>query len=187
MEKLKLDTIYQVLNNIEKRPAMFLGNERTFQSLDAFINGLSINAKPSFFHPENENDFSNFSIWLLGHINPHFGLSAGWFWQIWNKNNKDNNKSFEDFFSLIKTFKDSTQEKSPVSIYPKTQNWTTISSTGTKERQEQITTLEKVKYSNSNTIWLLGYSSNKEIIYEQWFIDKEELEETIKKEFQIKN
>ncbi|WP_442264893.1 hypothetical protein ACSIGC_11120 [Tenacibaculum sp. ZS6-P6] len=104
---IKKLNIYQILDHLEKRKALYLGNHYSFNSLDAFINGYSCAADDSDWYSEEFNNFSFFNVWLLGHLPKHFGEAGGWYWQIHNRNLNDDKNAFKEFFFFLNLFKTS--------------------------------------------------------------------------------
>ncbi|WP_271766702.1 hypothetical protein [Aquimarina algiphila] len=166
--------IYDLLNHLEKRRAMYLGNEYTFQSLDAFLTGFSISADKTQYISDMYNDFSDFNIWLLGHLPKHFGQSGGWHWQISNRNQNDDENAFKEFFEFVKVFKSSKKNVEQIKIKPFEFKKTEFNiETKTEiEKQEIIDSIHKITLENSKTIWLKGYHKKK-LTYNQWCLSKE--------------
>jgi hypothetical protein len=101
----KQTNIYNILEHLEKKKALYLGNHYNFNSLDSFITGFTIAASAQQLQHERYPDFNLFSIWLLGHLKKHFGQSGGWHWQIRNRNLKNDEKAFREFFAYLDLFK----------------------------------------------------------------------------------
>ncbi|WP_299833854.1 hypothetical protein [uncultured Tenacibaculum sp.] len=155
--------IYQILDHLERRKALFLGNHYSFNSLDAFINGYSCTANDSHWYSEEFNDFSFFNVWLLGHLPKHFGETGGWYWQIHNRNLNDDENAFKEFFFFLNLFKTSKKFTNKITdISYSIENKTTATS-------HKIDTIEKVTFENSTSIWIFSYSNN-ELVDENWFV-----------------
>ena len=86
---------------------MYLGNGYNFNSLDSFLTGFTIAASDGQLQLNDYPNFRYFSIWLLGHLDIHFGLAGGWHWQIINRNPNNDEKAFEEFFTFLEVFKSS--------------------------------------------------------------------------------
>jgi hypothetical protein len=108
--------IYDILDHLEKRRALYLGNHYNFDSLDSFVNGFTMAASTSQLQHDNYPDFNLFSIWLLGHLKKHLGQSGGWNWQIRNRNLKNDEKAFKDFFMFLNLFKKSKLKKREIKV-----------------------------------------------------------------------
>jgi hypothetical protein len=103
--KERQSNIYDILDHLEKRRALYLGNHQNFNSLDSFVTGFTIAASVQQLRHERYPDFNLFSIWLLGHLKKHYGQSGGWHWQIRSRNLKNDEKAFKEFFVFLDTFK----------------------------------------------------------------------------------
>jgi hypothetical protein len=97
--------LYDILTDIEKRPAMFLGNGFDLKSLDNFILGFMYGggklSNPKSHYP----DFSLFTNWLGGMLKINSEKSAAnWSWLLKEKF-KDDKKTFMNFFYYLNIFK----------------------------------------------------------------------------------
>jgi hypothetical protein len=108
--------IYDILDHLEKRKALYLGNHYNFNSLDSFVTGFTIAASMRQLQHERYPDFNLFSIWLLGHLKKHFGQSGGWHWQIRNRNLKNDEKAFKEFFMYLDLFKNAKLKRREMTI-----------------------------------------------------------------------
>ncbi len=108
--------IYDTLDHLEKRRALYLGNHGNFDSLDSFVTGFTMAASSSQLEHNNYPDFNLFSIWLLGHLKKHFGQSGGWHWQIRNRNLKNDEKAFKEFFMYLDLFKKSNLKRKEIIV-----------------------------------------------------------------------
>ena len=97
--------LYEILDQIEIRAGMYLGPNHNFKSLHSFVTGFATAASSKQLQAEKYPDFNLFSIWLLGHLKRNFGLSAGWYWQIHNRNPTDDDRAFKEFFQFLREFK----------------------------------------------------------------------------------
>jgi hypothetical protein len=80
--KEKEFNIYDILEDLEVRKGLYLGTHFNFDSLDSFINGFTLAAKPKQLKREGLPNFGLFSTWLLGHLTKQYGQAGGWHWQI---------------------------------------------------------------------------------------------------------
>lgn len=183
-EKIKL---YDLLEHLEKRKAMYLGNEYTFHSFDAFMNGFSISADNSQYKSELYNNFSDFNIWLLGHLPEHFGHSGGWHWQISNRNPNDDEKAFEEFFKFLEIFKKAKRKVEKITI-DKFDFEKAEFDTRTKieiSKREVVNSLNKITFEHSTTIWIEGFD-NEKMTYDCWCVTEKEFENIMKNLNKIK-
>ena len=172
--------IYDLLDHIEKRKAMYLGNEYTFQSLDAFLTGFSMSANSKQYQSDIYNNFLDFNVWLLGHLPKHFGQGGGWHWQISNRNPNDDENAFKEFFEFVKAFKSSKKHVEQIKIKPFEFKKTEFNiETKTEiEKKEIIDSIHKITLENSKTIWFKGYHKKK-LTYTQWCLSEEAFEEML--------
>jgi len=188
--------IYEILDRLKIRRAMFLGNHYNFNSLDSFITGFMLAASDDQVELNDYPNFGYFNTWLLGHLDKHYGFSGGWHWQITNRNPSDDQKAFDEFFHFLNIFKESKthckfkliDEKAinfyksspitrfeiidgkeiPLSAIPSKITWTTI--------------------DNSSTVWISYLDKGEKNIYnEKWFINSGEAVDSLNSEFGILN
>ncbi len=94
--------LYDLIRNIQKRPAMYLGRS-TISNLRTFIAGYSF-ARRQMQIPQTtqEQEFSNFQTWIQQKYNVAYN-------QTWDQIilffSKDENSAFEEFFKLFDEFK----------------------------------------------------------------------------------
>ncbi|MDB5148593.1 MAG: hypothetical protein JWQ57_2613 [Mucilaginibacter sp.] len=178
-----LDNIYDILDRLKQRRAMFLGNEHTFQSLHSFINGYML---AGGIHKVNENglpDFSCFNTWLLGHLKKHYGEAGGWHWQISNRNPDNDEKAFEEFFHYLELFKKS---KSSSRLIVLNDDATRFNNDGSIKRARLLwdgeddthevpvarpVTIRRINMENSKTVWIEFIDKDNNIINDSWFIN----------------
>lgn len=93
--------LYDLIRNIQKRPAMYLGKV-TIANLRTFIAGYSF-ARRQMQIPQTsqEQEFSNFQTWIQQKYNVAYN-------QTWDQIilffSKDENTAFEEFFKLFDEF-----------------------------------------------------------------------------------
>ncbi|GCL40096.1 MULTISPECIES: hypothetical protein [Sphaerospermopsis] len=93
--------LYDLIRNIQKRPAMYLGRS-TISNLRTFIAGYSF-ARRQMQIPQTtqEQEFSNFQTWIKQKYNVAYN-------QTWDQIilffSKDENSAFEEFFNLFDEF-----------------------------------------------------------------------------------
>jgi hypothetical protein len=101
--------LYDLLRNIQKRPAMYLG-EPSISHLRTFLAGYFF-ARHQLGEPETEQEkqFSNFQAW----IQQKFKISSS---QSWDKiilfYSQDEHKALEQFFVLFTEFAEIEQNRS---------------------------------------------------------------------------
>lgn len=184
--------IYQLLDHVKARMAMYLGNDYSFRSLSNFIDGFTIAASDEQLQLNDYPDFTHFSTWLLGHLDNHFGLSGDWYWQITNRNPNNDEKAFEEFFMFLDVFKGSKTLSKYIIV---DKDALEFNKTSIKKRFEVIvgtnlpiderpfkiiwTTIE-----NSTTVWLDYLDQNGNAIYVGlWSISAEEALKNLADEF----
>ena len=172
--------LYEILAHLEKRKAMYLGNDYTFHSLDSFITGFGMGCDIDQLETEQFNNFSDFNIWILGHLPEHFGQSGGWYWQISNRNPNDDENAFKEFFEFLEIFKSAKKKKEKIEV-EKFEFEKSEYNTKTKvetNKIEIVDTVYKVTIEQSKTIWIEGYSQDK-LTYERWCLTEKEFDEII--------
>lgn len=161
--------IYDVLDHIEKNKAMYLGNEYTFQSLNAFLTGFSMSANSKQYQSDIYNNFLDFNVWLLGYLPKHFGQGGGWHWQLSNRNPNNDENAFKEFFEFVRIFKLSKSKVEQIKIKPfkfkKTQ--LDIKTKIETKKEEMVSCINKITIENSSAIWVKGYHQNN-LIYNKW-------------------
>lgn len=179
--------LYEILEHLEKRKAMYLGNEYTFHSLDAFITGFGIGCDREQLETEQFNNFSDFNIWILGHLPEHFGQSGGWHWQISNRNPNNDENAFKEFFEFLEIFKTAKKEKEKIEV-EKFEFEKSEFNTKTKievNKREIVDSIYKVTMEHSKTIWIEGYNQ-KRLTYDRWFLSENEYKNAITELSKIK-
>lgn len=173
---MRAGNIYDVLGQIEKRPAMFLGNDYTFQSLSTFVTGYMMAAQESQLKKADCPDFTYFNVWILGHLDEHYGLSFGWYWQIQSRNPGNKQKAFEEFFYFLGVFKNSTVSSRAVIV--------------DRVAIQEYELIEKKPYkirlilmTNSTMVWLKFLDKNEESISSRWYLNEMAANEFLKREF----
>lgn len=104
--------VYEILEHIEKRPALYLGNDWGITALNNFLTGFMCAGGLFYSNKKTFPNFSHYSTWIAGRIRSKYDLSAGWHWHILNKYDKDERKSLNTFFKHLHEFK-----KSKVDIF----------------------------------------------------------------------
>ncbi|MCT8341285.1 hypothetical protein MG296_14580 [Flavobacteriaceae bacterium TK19130] len=179
--------LYEILEHLKDRKALYLGNEYTFQSLEAFISGFGMGCDRNQLETEQFNNFSDFNIWILGYLPEHFGQSGGWHWQISSRNPNNDENAFKEFFEFLELFKTARKEKEKIEI-EKFELEKLEFNTKTKveiKKRELVDSVYKVKMEHSKTIWIEGYSQ-KRLTYDRWFLSHDEYENAIKDLSKIK-
>ncbi len=182
--------IYDILIHLEKRKGMFLGTNFNFKSLDSFITGFQIAASAEQLRHDKYPDFNFFSIWLLGHLKKHFGLAGGWYWQIYNRNLKNDEKAFKEFFSFLEAFKKAKLSKRELTL---TEDAIAYHKKNIKQFRivegKQVKVINKpvkivwTTFSNSTTILLDHFNKNDKTIGGSWEINAKEATKRLRGNF----
>jgi len=179
--------IYELLEHLEKRAALYLSNNYTFQSLDAFITGFGMGCSKSQLETKDYNNFADFNIWILGHLPEHYGHSGGWHWQISNRNQNDDENAFKEFFEFLKIFKSAKRKVEKIEIqkfeFEKIE-YNTKTNTEIK-KLELVDSVQKITMEHSKTIWIEGFDKN-QLTYEGWCITENEYDDMMKNLSKIK-
>jgi len=172
--------LYEILEHLEKRKAMYLGNEYNFHSLDTFIAGFGIGCDRNQLETEMFNNFSDFNIWILGHLPEHFGQSGGWHWQISNRNPNNDKNAFKEFFKFLEIFKIAKRKKEKIEIEKFEFNISKYNTDNKVEtnKTEIVDSIYKVTMEHSKAIWIEGYSQDK-LTYERWCLTEKEFDKII--------
>ena len=96
--------IYEILDNLRKRPAMYLGSnksKKSFTALIAFLSGLQFSRLEFTKMYDGNPPFSEFSRWIPRKIN---GMSSQIPWE-WMIENWGNEQSFDKFFELLDEYR----------------------------------------------------------------------------------
>lgn len=93
--------LYDLIRNIQKRPAMYLG-KATIANLRTFIAGYSFARRQmQISQTSQEQEFSGFQTWIQQKYNVAYN-------QTWDQIilffSKDENTAFEEFFQLFNEF-----------------------------------------------------------------------------------
>jgi hypothetical protein len=103
-------TLYDILDNIESRPAMFLGNDCDTKALDHFIYGFKTGGGQLHDSKLNYPDFTLFTDWVGGMLKINsVKSSVGWHWLLKDKF-KDDKKAWNKFFQYLRQYKESEPE-----------------------------------------------------------------------------
>ncbi|BDD08911.1 hypothetical protein FUAX_13430 [Fulvitalea axinellae] len=158
--------VYELLEALKKRPAMFLGNEYTFDTFNAFMSGYLLFRERDDLKSEEYNDFFDFNYWLLGHIPEHFGQAGGWHWQIKNRNKGNDQNAFREFFEFLDLFKVAKRKREIIEIEPFHFVVSTYNADHEKESEKHVTVSEihKVTMEYTKTIWMEGYSEGEKVL-----------------------
>lgn len=105
-----MKNIYDLFDNIEKKPAMYLDNDYGIVSLNRFVAGFICGGGQLYDKKVNYPDFSLFTDWLGGILKFKYENSAmNWSWLLLDKY-KDDKKALEKFFFYLKQFKAADNE-----------------------------------------------------------------------------
>jgi hypothetical protein len=111
--------IYDIFDHIEKRPAMYLGNDYGIIALNHFVWGFNCGGGKFYSKKLNYPDFSLFTDWLGGMLKFKYeGSSMNWSSLLLEKY-KEDKKALEKFFFYLKQFKAANNEVVLVSLTKK--------------------------------------------------------------------
>jgi len=184
-----LDNIYVILDEMQKRKAMYLGNDYNFQSLESFVYGYQLAASDQHLEQSGAPNFGYFNTWILGHISEHYGLSGGWFWQIRNRNLNDDAKAFDDFFDLLSVFKKSGIYFKKAIVNARARDF---SITGPVKRYvgsnfdepDQVPhSIRWTRIGNSTTTWISFLDATNKVFSESWYENEKEATNALDSEF----
>jgi hypothetical protein len=108
--KPKID-IYELLENIRKRPGMYLSTP-TLSSLRDFLTGLSVGQHYRLDDTKGESSFSDFSAWFDHHHRAPAAGTGGWYRAI-SYESPDEKQAFVRFFEYLATYR----QRSPILRY----------------------------------------------------------------------
>ena len=95
----KFDTVYDILDELRERPAMFLGNlyvRNPLATLRAFIHGLQFSEIDG-----GEPSFWEFNRWVIGYVDE---MSNNLPWD-WLEDQRGGEQGFQDFFTYLDEYR----------------------------------------------------------------------------------
>jgi hypothetical protein len=99
-----MDSIYELLNNIKKRPRMFLA-KKSILHLRSFLIGYNLaRLNMGLAKTPQEQEFNDFSDWIQVKFNDDSTRSWA---DIILLNSEDESQALDSFFELLEKFKDS--------------------------------------------------------------------------------
>jgi len=99
----KAQTIYDLLEQIQKRPGFYLGS-RTLSSLRDFLSGFSVGQQFTEHAQDGEPPFTDFSAWFCIHHRAPRAGAGGWYGAIMDEL-LDDKKAFDRFFEHLATYR----------------------------------------------------------------------------------
>ena len=105
MNRIKFMKIYELLEIIEEKPAMYMG-KKSITCLDVFIHGCLMALEFNGIEKENP-PFGHFTNWVARKYRHKYPLgqpTTGWS-NIILKRTKDETKAVDEFYKLLKVFK----------------------------------------------------------------------------------
>ena len=181
---IKKLNIYEILEHLQKHKQMYLGADYTFQSLDAFLGGFLLASSPQNLHVEGFNSFSDFNVWILGHLPAHVGCTKGWYWQIKNHANNNDEYAFEVFFDALNLFKTAKKYTELIDVNPfRISNTINNGTKHSKLKFNTVNTIHKIQMEHSSSIWIKGFH-NDVLIYESWCMSLDEFNAFLLKQHQ---
>lgn len=161
--------LYDVLEQLQKRPGMFLGSNVSFASLDSFISGFMLAARDEQLVKPGLPPLKYFDLWLLGYFEePRIErLSVNGFWHI-RQRNPDDQKALEELFRLLEVFKQSKVRVTRLKI-------------------DDIVSIRKTLIAHSTTTWLAHLDVHGNLLREPWYWNETEAEESLLREFGPRN
>lgn len=124
-EKIVINNLYDLLNEIRKRPAMYMGS-KSLSSLRQVINGYTIKAQIEGTEDAYENDFARFDEFVLDYRCHSYltGSTAGWCNNILAANYGNEEAALNDFFKLFDLFREGyTAVNTKKAIYHLLHKW----------------------------------------------------------------
>jgi len=159
----KIIPLYTLLEEIRKRPKMYLGNDCSFSTLFGFIKGYQIGSGSRYSIPneKNSNKFYVFNSWLKGHIPNLEMTSMGWYGIIKERNPDDDKNAFLEFFSFLEVFKNDKIERTTYKTKPQllTQHYVDLNNIEQK-LEFTIDRIDKLKFEKSKVIWVEYYENS---------------------------
>lgn len=188
--------LYDILEALEKRKAMYLGNDYTFSSLDNFVTGFIMAAQDGQLEKPQFPNFTYFGTWIIGHLDQYYGLSGGWHWQIHNRNLNDDQKAFQEFFYFLDIFKNSKVTSKILVVDQQAIQFSIdsqVSHYSVNEKKHEL--VEKkpfkirwIQISNSTTVWIEFLDKNSDSISEHWYLNQADATNALEQEFgRLKN
>jgi hypothetical protein len=184
-----LINLYNILDLIEKDREMFLGKNCMFHSLKTFIHGFTITAKESQLQSRNWPSLELFDCWVIGHLGKKVDPSLRWHEQILKRNHDNDEKAFEDFFHLLKIFRQSKitiktlylDTEARIKYMPELN----YGGSSLEERHliENVCILRWTQLSTSTCVWIDELDTNYDVFSERWYLTESEANEVMKVEF----
>lgn len=155
-----MKNIYELINAMEKRPAMYIGDNK-ISSLNTFLNGYLFSASSHNILAEKVfPPFWFFHEWAMEKYS-WSESTAGWKNILLQENNHDEEKSLEVFFKMIKEFK----TLSPLSIErlllsPENIEFHNSEKCNTKSYNHTTKKFDAPLFINVTEVYLLEFSHN---------------------------
>lgn len=183
--------IYEILDHLQTRKALYLGNDYNFKCLESFVTGFTIAATDQQMESSQYPSFHFFNSWIIGHLKKNFGSSFGWHWQIHNRNPTNDENAFKEFFEFLEKFKNS-EVKKKMFVINKNAEENYLNSGVKKSRivDGNSTPITEVPskiiwttIANSKTVWYDYLDKNGNVLESSWEINEKELLNKFKREF----
>lgn len=99
----KKQTIYDLLEHIQKRPGLYLGS-RTLSSLRDFLAGFSVGQHFTEYAQDGDPPFGDFSAWFCIHHRAPRAGAGGWYGAIMDQL-LDDKQAFDRFFEHLTDYR----------------------------------------------------------------------------------
>jgi len=171
-----MGSIYDIFEHIEKRPAMYLGNDYGIAALNCFVTGFRFGGGEFYSRKLNYPNFNLFTEWLGGVLKYKYeNSSVSWSGLLLEKY-KDDRKALEKFFYYLNRFKTSESEVAVVPLKNENIEFALQNKTGylwckvgnvSKSYYDNVKKIDKLilfKLNPSKTLFLLIIDKNSKII-----------------------
>ncbi len=107
IEKISINNLYDLLNEIRKRPNMYLGS-KSLTSLRQFVEGYTLRNQIEGTEDASEKEFAKFDEFVRDYYCCSYmtGSSAGWCNNILATHYGREEDAFDDFFKLLDLFRE---------------------------------------------------------------------------------
>jgi hypothetical protein len=156
--------IYDLLDQVQQRPAMYLGNGYTGHSLQAFVMGFTLAASESQLIKGPYPDFGYFNTWALGHLGKQQESTAGWYELLQEIFPTNDAQVCKAFFDMLDVFRRSGVFVNTMLVDPKALE------TG---YPDAVTHIRRTVIGNSSTVWMEWLNRDQVVLKDTWHCDAE--------------
>ena len=165
--------LFEALDHIEKRPAMYFSEPISLALLEAFVLGFMTASDAEEITGKNGFEFEYFNPWLFGAISAPIPQNHGWRKRIEHVA-KDDQEGVAMFFDLMRKFSNGRITTQHQETEPQVLKW----SRGTgkmkleefQEIEETVVRFELITHEFSKTQFRIGYNENDFRVYVEPFI-----------------